>query len=549
MNEITRIHLARTPYEIDIEAKKALEHYTKAIKTSLADNADIYDDIELRMTEILADRRVVADNVITLDDINAIKSQLGEPSDFATEGADPTAAETDMIGDSSRKLYRDPDAALVGGVVAGIAHFFRIDPTWARLIFIVLLVLSFGSALLVYFVLWIIIPPARTTADKLRMNGQPVTLASIKALNDIEDAPLSEATKAARRVFHRITGVILLVGALAALGLTIFAGNELLWVWSTSDNSSIPNWHPVASFFLQAAFILFVLAGLLLTTLLSILANAALRVRWSRRTSVTVVGLIIAGLLSFAGGVGITAYNNWHGNIQFSDNQYKSLVNLPANFASVKQLTFTGNDDQMASVYLEYIVSDKQYYELEAWPDMPKPEFSIGDDGASATVELKSDESVAETPNYWANMNMTLRIYGPAIEKLTLDANIVSHYYSDTPLHDITIIGGKNAFSLGGSYTNVRVESSDVADIDLSFATIENLDVSLQGGEVRSGVVRTLNVERPDMCPAHESDNARLVVQAVSSGKLTLNKTELAAQTVRGDCGAVIISSVNQANN
>lgn len=549
MNEITRIHLARTPYEIDIEAKKALEHYTKAIKTSLADNADIYDDIELRMTEILADRRVVADNVITLDDINAIKSQLGEPSDFATEGTDPTAAETDMIGDSSRKLYRDPDAALVGGVVAGVAHFFRIDPTWARLIFIVLLVLSFGSALLVYFVLWIIIPPARTTADKLRMNGQPVTLASIKALNDIEDAPLSEATKAARRVFHRITGVILLVGALAALGLTVFAGNELLWVWSTSDNSSIPNWYPVASFFLQAAFVLFVLAGLLLTALLSILANAALRVRWSRRTSVTVVSLIIAGLLSFAGGVGITAYNNWHGNIQFSDNQYKSLINLPTNFASVKQLTFTGNDDQMTSVYLEYVVSDKQYYELEAWPDMPKPEFSISDDGTSATVELKSDESVAETPNYWANMNMTLRIYGPAIEKLTLDANIVSHYYSDTPLRDITIIGGRNAFSIGGSYTNVRVESSDVADIDLSFATIENLDVSLQGGEVRSGVVRTLNVERPDMCPAHESDNARLVVQAVSSGKLTLNKAELTAQTVRGDCGAVIISSVNQANN
>ena len=58
MNEITRIHLARTPYEIDIEAKKALERYVKAIKESLADDVAIYDDIEIRMTEILADRGV-----------------------------------------------------------------------------------------------------------------------------------------------------------------------------------------------------------------------------------------------------------------------------------------------------------------------------------------------------------------------------------------------------------------------------------------------------------------------------------------------------------
>ncbi len=193
MNEITRIHLARTPYEIDIEAKKALERYVKAIKESLADDVAIYDDIEIRMTEILADRGVHANSIITLNDITAIKSQLGEPSDFASnqpaEDKDSerwqdnvfTRGKDNKDSTASKRYYRDEENGLLGGVIAGLAAYTGWDVTLLRVLFVVVTIVpSFGTMIILYIVVWIIAPAAKTTGEKLEMRGEPVNLESIK---------------------------------------------------------------------------------------------------------------------------------------------------------------------------------------------------------------------------------------------------------------------------------------------------------------------------------------------------------------------------------
>lgn len=83
MKEITRINLASLPYNIDIEAKKTLEKYCLEIERNLGVDADAMKEIELRMTELLAERKVIGETVVSLEDVNFLRQQLVKPDDFA----------------------------------------------------------------------------------------------------------------------------------------------------------------------------------------------------------------------------------------------------------------------------------------------------------------------------------------------------------------------------------------------------------------------------------------------------------------------------------
>ena len=188
MNEVTRIRLGRIAYDIDINAKKELEKYSRAIRKSLGQDSDVYDDIEIRMTEILADQGIQAGEVITLNEVLAIESQLGQPGDFASDsGNNDTEAsadhsdnnENEQRAKATKKYYRDVDHALAGGVLAGLSAYTGIDVTILRLIFVGLCFISFGTFFLVYIIMWMVAPPALTVGEKLEMRGEPVDLASI----------------------------------------------------------------------------------------------------------------------------------------------------------------------------------------------------------------------------------------------------------------------------------------------------------------------------------------------------------------------------------
>src|SRR5690606_21362044 len=112
-----------------------------------AEDAELLSDIEIRITELLAERGVMAGGVITASDVAAVRAQLGEPSDFAGEDV---GSKEPVPDEEPRRVYRDEDEAVLGGVLAGFAKFFGIDALWVRLAFIVLLLASFGTALLLY---------------------------------------------------------------------------------------------------------------------------------------------------------------------------------------------------------------------------------------------------------------------------------------------------------------------------------------------------------------------------------------------------------------
>jgi phage shock protein PspC (stress-responsive transcriptional regulator) len=150
-------------------------------------DAEIMDDIESRMTEILADRGVSRDGVITAGDVAAMRAQLGEPRDFADDDAtasddwrdNPSMRDRDESR-TYRKYYRDTDNAMLGGVAAGLAAYTGWDLTLIRVAFVIAGILSIGWAVLAYIIIWIVAPAARTASEKLEMHGEPVTLESLK---------------------------------------------------------------------------------------------------------------------------------------------------------------------------------------------------------------------------------------------------------------------------------------------------------------------------------------------------------------------------------
>ena len=105
MKEITRIHLAKIPYEIEIEAKKDLEKYLNALKKYSGDES-IFQDVEVRMTEILAENGVLENGIISKNDTAKIRAQIGEPEVFRGNDFEESDEVAEVKKSEKKKLYR-----------------------------------------------------------------------------------------------------------------------------------------------------------------------------------------------------------------------------------------------------------------------------------------------------------------------------------------------------------------------------------------------------------------------------------------------------------
>lgn len=170
-------------FNIEEEAYALLQDYLDKIRQNLSNEEgcdEIMEDIEMRIAELFHERIRSGKEVVTQHDIQEIKAVLGDPTDFATEEESGIRNEQTVPDDQkTRRLFRDRDSGTIGGVCSGLGHYFDIDVLIFRLIFLVLFLL-FGSGILLYIVLMLFIPEAKTTAEKLKMRGEPVNLDNIK---------------------------------------------------------------------------------------------------------------------------------------------------------------------------------------------------------------------------------------------------------------------------------------------------------------------------------------------------------------------------------
>ena len=196
MNKTVTINLGGIVFHIDEDAYQKLSRYFDAIKRSLTNSSgqdEIIKDIEMRISELLSEKLISDKHVIGLKEIDEVIAVMGQPEDYIIED-DSKGEPAYQAYKKSKKLYRDKDKGMIGGVAAGLSHYFGIDVVWIRVVSL-LLFFGFGTGALAYIILWIAIPEAVTTSEKLEMTGEPVTISSIEKKVREEFDSVSEKIK------------------------------------------------------------------------------------------------------------------------------------------------------------------------------------------------------------------------------------------------------------------------------------------------------------------------------------------------------------------
>ncbi|MCJ7446644.1 MAG: PspC domain-containing protein [Bacteroidales bacterium] len=174
------INLGGYSLNIDEDAYAELKRYLKNLELHFAgeeSSSEILSDIEARMSELFRVKLTAYKQVISMDDVRNVISVLGTPEDISdNEG---TSARDKFSSPGYHRMYRDPDNRIIGGVCAGMGAYWNIEPWIIRIIFIAFTMLG-GLGILVYLILYIVLPEAKTTAQKIEMKGEPVNIHNIK---------------------------------------------------------------------------------------------------------------------------------------------------------------------------------------------------------------------------------------------------------------------------------------------------------------------------------------------------------------------------------
>jgi len=198
MTKTLSVQLGGLLFQIDEQALAYLEDYINAIEKQFLEEegcAEIMQDIENRMAELLSEKIDRHRDFIETKDVDYLIGILGQPDDF-TPGNDAKEERSPVTGEKKVakrlyrdpdhrvlggvcSLYRDPDHRVLGGVCSGLGAYFDSDPWIFRVIFIGIS-FFFLTGLLVYVIIWLVVPEAVTSAQKLEMKGEPVTIESIK---------------------------------------------------------------------------------------------------------------------------------------------------------------------------------------------------------------------------------------------------------------------------------------------------------------------------------------------------------------------------------
>jgi len=525
MKDITRIHIAKVPYSIELSAKKELETYISALEAYTAD-AELLQDIEIRITELLLERGVKQEDVIASADVAAIREQLGEPKEFMTDEATADVDAEILSKDGSRKLYRNLDSAAIGGVLSGIASYIRVNVVWVRLAFIVVFFLSAGLVTVLYILAWLIIPPAKTAAEKLQMTGRPVTLSSIRELNE-SGAGIDTERRAAiiKRVLTTTLGIGAILTALGAATAMVAVGIQL----AHGDAGDQLNDY-------QIPVILMFVSGVLLLALSLLVAIAAFTQKFNKRIWISAIVIIALGLGAFGSAITLGLLQQRSEYEAIERNTVEVVEKLPASFASVKTLSV----DMAGYKNLNYVVdASAPHIEQRMLKDSPKAKVVVENGVAKITVE----QPKVQLYGYQAALiNESVTVYGPAVDNITVTNGYVSY---DADSQATLRVEAKNNSMV--SLAESRIDALDVTlDGRVQFTAIEAsvsaVSLALSGTpDVSLGNIKTLTAKGPEACAAHT--NARVAVQNILSATYEYNGLQTASKTMADPCFKLSIGS------
>ncbi|CAA0199106.1 PspC domain-containing protein [Tenacibaculum maritimum] len=386
MNKTININLGGFFFHIDETAYQKLKRYLDAIALSLSNDPqgkdEIIADIEARISELLLERITDARQVVNNTDIDDIITIMGQPEDYTDTEDAFTDSSSSKRKTNVRKLFRDGNDKFLGGVASGLSHYFNIDVIWVRIAFIAL-TFGFGFSPLVYIMLWILLPEAKTTSEKLQMEGEDVNIDNIeKKIRDefnyfsskIKDGAselgdkvasadyeklrnqtksglhdflntLGKITTAIFNIFGKFIGVLLmLVAAIVLLSLIIGGfsigslefiniGNNITYYPAFFYDSILPKWILILLFLIVIGIpflILFILGLRIISSSIN---------KLTKTTSLTLLGVWILAVF------GLTFTGIEYGTTKAYDGLKVTKSNLPFNSKDTIHLKVVNNDE------------------------------------------------------------------------------------------------------------------------------------------------------------------------------------------------------------
>ncbi len=260
MKKTVTVNLDQTIFNIDDDAYELLDAYLKTLYNHFEQEEggqEIMSDIESRIAELFKERLRFGMQAITLNEVNEVIAIMGNPDEIEnpldTESETDERSESSVSSDSTndrtqrshRRLYRDPDNRILGGVASGLGYYLGIDAVVIRVIMVLLLPL-WASSIWIYLLLWVCIPEARTTSQKLEMRGETPTIDNIRRAvegHETDNSPaathsfghtLGEIFRGIFKFFFICIGAVIALSVLGALVTCIISLLAFIFIGTAS---------------------------------------------------------------------------------------------------------------------------------------------------------------------------------------------------------------------------------------------------------------------------------------------------------------------------
>lgn len=340
MKKTFTINISGTLFHIEEDAYEQLLEYLLKLKEhfgSDVEGREIVADIESRISELFTEKSKGEQKVVVSAWVDEVIKTMGTPEDFREQGEaqEPLAGKTRR----QRRLYRNFDNRVIGGVCSGLGAYFNMDPLVMRILFVVLFFAQ-GIGLLVYLILWIAVPGARTTSQKLEMRGEEVNISNIEKSirDDVQESkeaapdgvvsepqplrskpvstgePVTDVMKGILKVFLNVLGILLiLAGFFGLIGLIswLVVGQSFFSSWPEMFEVDGTGLMGFLSQFISRAGATWglVFTGLLVGIPLLAILYVGSKLVFNYKSNIMAIGLAMAGiwLIALVGLTGVVA--------------------------------------------------------------------------------------------------------------------------------------------------------------------------------------------------------------------------------------------------
>ena len=545
MKEINRIHLAKVPYEIEIEAKDELNKYFDALKKNIKDET-ILDDVEIRITEILRDQGVAAGGIISSRDIEKIKAQLGSPEVFMddqTESLDTEGSDNEQEADENtsirRKLFRDELNAIIGGVASGLSLYFDIDVALIRVVMIALIFATAGFVIPVYFLLWIAIPKAKNATDILQLKGQKISARALKEIN--QEYNFARINRRSKTILNVLRVGLTVITSLMVIGglIALVTGNMAIMNQFETASLSVPGYE---NGIMGLPHILINIAGVSFVIFSAILVVMSATFKAKQSQLVALGMLVFAGISSFTGGAAMfSASENLTRQAIEQSMERRSIEIDSEKLANIKSLQIDHN------LTVEYIVSDEmraeQYRYDYADNKKTYPDFEFN--GDKLVVKAGGHNENTNLP-YFAARYEKIVIYGPKLDMIEESAtssprqnqygyeSVQVSYNTDQDQAKLTVkLNEDSNFEIVGrqKIDNLNLELGNLSKFRAPNTSANTLKVTgLRSTEVQVWSANQIALNGPFRCADNFGNRNGFELKYSNSPSITLNDEEIKAE-------------------